>query len=103
MMKVRFSFKALLLVFTLIAVAIGLFAVRLHRAHRQRDAAKALSEAGVLVRYEYQMGGVPSELVDPFTVDGRGPDFSPWVIELGPWAKWLGRQFGQDFVLDIKD
>ena len=97
-MRLRYSFKVLLIVFSVAAVGIGMFAVRLQRAHRQRDIVAALRAADVSVWYEYEtMKGTPVMNVG----DPLSPGFEDGFAKVSPWKVWLGKRLGRDFVFDV--
>jgi hypothetical protein len=97
-MRLRFSFKALLAVFTVLAICLGMFAIRLHDSNRQRDVVAALRAADASVWYGYE------------TFRGTPLLNSPDPLATGPqedtsgasrWRVWLGRRFGRDFAFDV--
>jgi Leucine-rich repeat (LRR) protein len=98
-MRLRYSFKTLLIAFTLLAVCIGTFGVRLHRANRQRDAVAELRAAGATVMYGYESSnGTPMmNVADPL----GSPNLNAYSPEISRWKLWLGRRFGRDFVFDV--
>jgi hypothetical protein len=66
----RFSLRSLLIVVTLLSVWL---AWRVDRAHRQRDAVRAIRDYGGIVSYDYQIAAK--------SVDAR-PSEPAWLIEL---------------------
>jgi hypothetical protein len=104
-MKIRFSFKTLLIFVTLVAIAVGSFGVRLNSSHRQRNAVAALTTAGLRVSYDYETPSMRGLSIDPF----NDPTYvnqkaTLWAIEpIGPVRLWLGRRFGRDFVCDVRE
>lgn len=97
-MRFRFSFKVLLVVFTVIALCVGMFAVRLHDSRRQRDLVAELRAAEVSVWYAYETWeGVPTiNVPDPLAT---GPQEGP--ANASRVQVWLGRRFGRDFAFDV--
>lgn len=95
-MRLRYSFKLLLIVFTLVVVCVGVFAVRLAGARRQRETVAALRAAEVSVWYEYQTWNdwPVMNVPDPLTEN-------PMFAYSDQWKVWLGRRFGRDFVFDV--
>jgi internalin A len=97
-MRLRYSFKLMLIAFSVVAVCIGLFAVRLHVARRQREAVAALRAADVSVWYSYETSsGRPAMNVPDPLADTPGRGYS----DVSKWKVWLGRQFGRDFAFDV--
>jgi hypothetical protein len=92
-MRLRFSFKLLLVVFTVVAVCVGVFAVKLNGARRQRAAVEALRAADVQVWYQYESLYAPPG--DPLAPNSMN------FADVAPWKISLGRRLGRDFVFDV--
>lgn len=97
-MRLRFSFKALIAVFTLLAIGLGMFAIRLQGSKRQREIVAALRAADVSIWYGYEAwNGLPAmNIPDPLAIGPQeGTSDASW------WQVWLGRRFGRDFAFDV--
>jgi hypothetical protein len=82
----RFSLRTFLIAVTLFCM---LLAWRLHRAKQQREAIKAIGDAGGWVHYDYQIG------------DSRAVDIDP---QARPWEpQWLLDLVGIDFFHDVAE
>lgn len=80
----RFSMRSLLIAVTIFCVALGW---RLNRARQQREAVKAIKEAGGWVYYDYQ------------TYD---PNTAEFDLKAEPWEpEWLRESVGIDFWHDV--
>jgi Leucine-rich repeat (LRR) protein len=97
-MRLRYSFKALFVLFTIIGVGIGVFAARWHSARKQAENIAALQAANASVWYRYQAWkGTPiMNSPDPLA---EGQEYVG--ANISPWTRWLGRRFGRDFVFDV--
>jgi hypothetical protein len=94
----RYSFKALLVLFTLAAMCIGISAVRWHSARGQRDVVAALRAVDATIWYKYETwDGEPRINVPDPLADSRW--MSP--VDIPAWKIWLGRKLGRDFVFDV--
>jgi len=80
----RFSMRSLLIAVTIFCVALGW---RLNRARQQREAVKAIKEAGGWVYYDYQ---------------NYDPETGSFDLQAEPWEpEWLRGPLGIDFWHDV--
>jgi hypothetical protein len=102
-MRIRYSFKALLIVVTLAAVALTMFRARLDSSRLQRQAVVDLTAAQVSIRYDYEDDSTIGA-VDPFSpaAGANAANGSP-TIKINPLRLWIGRMLGRDFVANVKE
>lgn len=112
-MRIRYSTRTLLIVFTAVSLLVGLFATRLHTARRQQAIFAELRTENFYPFYEYQVegprwingrrhgSGTSFQAADPLA-DPQKILRDSWTIrEYPPWRVFLGRQLGRDFVFDV--
>ena len=81
----QFSLRAFLILLTIAAISFGVY---VDRAHRQRDAVKALTARGSMVGYDY-----PRYIF---------PRAGLAVLEESSWRDWLIEHLGRDYAANVQ-
>ena len=100
MLRHRFQFRlrTLLIAITVLSVAMAWFSVALRRAHRQRDAARAIADMGGGVCYDFD---VHCELEFDKIHSLELQEIEYYCDDVLPGPRWVHQVFGIDLLCDV--